>query len=182
MEDNARPSQELKYHYKHPRPSVTTDCVIFAVGDARPEVLLVQRGAEPCKGQWAFPGGFLNMDESAEQGALRELQEETGVEKAGIRQLHTFSDPGRDPRGRVISIAYYAIILKRAVKGSDDAADARWFGLQEVPALAFDHRLILQRALEELRRLFRQEPDTLRQMLPDATEEEWKALEKAVEA
>ncbi len=181
MEHAAQTNDGLKYHYKYPRPSVTTDCVVFAVGNAGMEVLLVQRGAEPFKGRWAFPGGFLNMDESAEQGALRELLEETGVEKAGIRQLHTFTDPGRDPRGRVISIAYYAIIRKQEVKGADDAADARWFALQEVPPLAFDHGRMLQTALEELRRMLRCEPGILSQMLPGATDEERRALGKAVE-
>ena len=180
MEDAASTNNELKYCYKYPRPSVTTDCVVFAAGSGGAEVLLVQRGAEPFKGRWAFPGGFLNMDESAEQGALRELREETGVEKAAIRQLHAFTEPGRDPRGRVISIACFAIVRKQEVKGADDAADARWFALRDVPPLAFDHSKMLQTALEELRRMMRCEPGTLRQMLPGATDEEWRALEDAI--
>ena len=89
--------ENLRYHYKYPHPNVTTDCVIFGFDGNKLNVLLVERGLEPYKGRWAFPGGFLNMDESAEAGALRELQEETGLKGAYIRQFHTFSDPNRDP-------------------------------------------------------------------------------------
>ena len=93
-------NEELKYCYKYPHPSVTTDCVIFGFDGKKLQVLLVQRGNEPYKGCWAFPGGFMNMDESAEEGALRELQEETGLKDAYIRQFHTFTAPQRDPRER----------------------------------------------------------------------------------
>lgn len=116
--------EELKYHYKYPHPSVTTDCVIFGFEGTKLRVLLVERGNEPFKGRWAFPGGFLQMDESAETGALRELQEETGLKGAYIRQFHTFSDPNRDPRERVLTIAYYALVRMQEVKGGDDAAKA----------------------------------------------------------
>ncbi|MGN1264366.1 MAG: NUDIX domain-containing protein, partial [Muribaculaceae bacterium] len=120
-------NEELKYHYKYPHPSVTTDCVIFGFDGSNLKVLLVQRGIEPYKGRWAFPGGFLRMDESAEEGALRELREETGLQGAYIKQFHTFSDPKRDPRERVITIAYYALVKLQDVIGGDDAAQARWF-------------------------------------------------------
>ena len=130
-------NEELKYHYKYPHPSVTTDCVIFGFDGLEMKILLIQRGGEPHKGKWAFPGGFLNMDESAEQGALRELEEETGMKNAYIRQFHAFSAPDRDPRERVITIAYYALVRIQEVKGGDDAADARWFALDEIPELAF---------------------------------------------
>lgn len=146
------------YTYTYPHPSVTTDCVIFGFDGTKLRVLLVERGVEPYKGRWAFPGGFLQMDESAEAGALRELQEETGLKKAYLKQFHTFSDPARDPRERVITIAYYALVRLQEVKGGDDAAKAAWFPLDEVPALAFDHDLILRMALKELRRQIHFEP------------------------
>ena len=150
--------EELKYHYKYPHPSVTTDCVIFGFDGTNLRVLLVERGIEPYKGRWAFPGGFLGMEESAEEGALRELQEETGLKGAYIKQFHTFSDPNRDPRERVITIAYYALVKMQEVRGGDDAARAEWFALDEVPSLAFDHDLILRLALKELRKQIHFEP------------------------
>jgi len=150
--------EELQYHYKYPHPSVTTDCVIFGFDGTKLNVLLIERGIEPFKGRWAFPGGFLRMDESAREGALRELQEETGLKAAYIKQFHTFSDPNRDPRERVLTIAYYALVRMEEVKGGDDAASAAWFPLDEVPALAFDHDLILRTALRELRRQIHFEP------------------------
>ena len=140
-----------QYCYKDPHPAVTTDCVIFGFNGERLQVLLIERGIEPYKGRWAFPGGFLKMDEAAEEGALRELKEETGLENAYIQQLHTFSDPNRDPRERVITIAYYALVRIQEVKGGDDAASARWFPLDEIPPLAFDHDYILRMATQRLR-------------------------------
>ena len=146
------------YTYEYPHPSVTTDCVIFGFDGTKLRVLLVERGIEPFKDRWAFPGGFLKMDESAETGALRELQEETGLEGAYIKQFHTFSDPNRDPRERVLTVAYYALVRMQEVKGGDDAANAEWFALDEVPSLAFDHDMILRLALKELRRQIHFEP------------------------
>ena len=146
------------YTYKYPHPSVTTDCVIFGFDGTKLRVLLVERGIEPFKGRWAFPGGFLKMDESAENGALRELQEETGLSGAYIKQFHTFSDPNRDPRERVLTVAYYALVRMQDVKGGDDAAKAEWFALDEVPLLAFDHDMILRLALNELRKQIHFEP------------------------
>ena len=148
--------EEMKYHYKYPHPSVTTDCVIFGFDGVQLTVLLVERGIEPYKGRWAFPGGFLKMDESAEEGARRELLEETGLSTASVQQFYTFSDPQRDPRERVI--AYFALVRISEVKGGDDAADARWFPISEVPALAFDHDRILRMALLSLRRQIHFEP------------------------
>ena len=146
------------YTYEYPHPSVTTDCVIFSFDGTKLNVLLVERGVEPYKGRWAFPGGFLRMDESAEAGALRELQEETGLEGAYIKQFHTFSDPGRDPRERVLTVAFYALVRMQEVKGGDDAAKAEWFSIDDVPSLAFDHDLILRMAMKELRRQIHFEP------------------------
>lgn len=105
------------YSYKYPHPAVTTDCVIFGFDGAKLKVLLIERGNEPYKGLWAFPGGFLNMDESAEQGARRELMEETGMVAGYMEQFHAFTDPDRDPRERVITIAYYALCNIQEVKG-----------------------------------------------------------------
>ena len=151
MSEENKANEGLKYSYKYPHPSVTTDCVIFGFDGVKLKVLLVERGMAPYKGRWAFPGGFHNMDESAEEGALRELKEETGLEGAYIRQFHTFSAPQRDPRERVITIAYYALVRMQEVKGGDDASDARWFALDEVPPLAFDHDQILRKAEKTLR-------------------------------
>lgn len=158
MSEENKANEGLKYSYKYPHPSVTTDCVIFGFDSVKLKVLLVERGMAPYKGRWAFPGGFLNMDESAEEGALRELKEETGLEGAYIRQFHTFSAPQRDPRERVITIAYYALVRMQEVKGGDDASDARWFALDEVPPLAFDHDQILRKAEKTLRQQIHFEP------------------------
>ena len=167
MEENKLTNEELKYCYKYPHPSVTTDCVIFGFDGTKLSVLLVKRGVEPYKGSWAFPGGFMNMDESAEEGALRELQEETGLKGAYIRQFHTFTAPERDPRERVITIAYYALVRMQEVAGGDDADDARWFTLDEVPQLAFDHDQILRKAQKALRQQIHFEPIGF-ELLPEA--------------
>jgi 8-oxo-dGTP diphosphatase len=143
--------EDLKYCYRHPHPAVTADCVIFGYDDNNIKVLLIQRGNEPYKGHWAFPGGFMNIDETAEQCALRELEEETGLKDVKVEQFYTFTDVNRDPRERVISIAYYGIIQLSNVKGSDDADDAQWFSLDEIPNLAFDHDLVLSKALEKIK-------------------------------
>jgi 8-oxo-dGTP diphosphatase len=143
--------EDLKYCYRHPHPAVTADCVIFGYDDNNIKVLLIQRGNEPYKGHWAFPGGFMNIDETAEQCALRELEEETGLKDVKVEQFYTFTDVNRDPRERVISIAYYGKIQLSNVKGSDDADDAQWFSLDEIPNLAFDHDLVLSKALEKIK-------------------------------
>ena len=150
--------EENKYCYKYPHPAVTTDCVIFGFDGSELQVLLIERGIEPFKGKWAFPGGFLNMDETAGEGALRELKEETGLENAYIEQFNTYSDPGRDPRERVITIAHYALVRIQEVKGGDDAAKAQWFPIDEVPQLAFDHDKILRDAMRKLRERIHFEP------------------------
>ncbi|MBR1489763.1 MAG: NUDIX hydrolase [Bacteroidales bacterium] len=140
------------YTYQYPHPAVTTDCVIFGY-DLREglSILLVQRGIDPFKGRWAFPGGFLRMDEDADTGARRELLEETGFEAESITQFGAFTAVDRDPRERVITIAYLALVRKGDVQGGDDAADARWFPVTAVPPLAFDHDRILRIALERLK-------------------------------
>ena len=172
--------EENMYCYKYPHPAVTTDCVIFGFDGERLQVLLVERGIEPYKGRWAFPGGFLKMDETAEEGALRELREETGLERAYIQQFHTFSDPHRDPRERVITIAYYALVKIQEVHGGDDAASARWFPLSEIPSLAFDHDYILRMATQRLREEIHFQPVGF-ELLPEKfTLKELQALYEAI--
>jgi 8-oxo-dGTP diphosphatase len=147
-----------QYTYDYPRPAVTTDCVVFGFDGHDLKILLIERGIEPYKGAWAFPGGFLNMDETAGQGALRELREETGLDLNYLKQVGAFSDVDRDPRTRVITIAFYALAKKSEVQGGDDAAKAQWFALNEVPRLAFDHDYILRKTMEKLRKDIHFEP------------------------
>lgn len=137
----------MSYTYKYPRPAVTTDCVVFTK-EEEPKVLLIQRGNEPYKGCWAFPGGFMNMEETAEECAVRELKEETGLTVKQIQQIGAYSKVDRDPRGRTISIAYLAIVdAPTAVSGMDDTAKAAWFPLSSLPNLAFDHQDIMTDAI-----------------------------------
>ena len=147
-----KPGDPFPFQYRYEHMGVTTDCVIFTYEDWRLKVLLVRRGAEPFKGEWAFPGGFLRMDETAEQGALRELREETALVPSAIGQLGVFSDVHRDPRERVITIAWYALVKPHEVVGGDDAAEAAWFPVDDLPPLAFDHHMIFEAAMERLRR------------------------------
>ena len=142
---------ELNYCYKYPHPAVTTDCVIFGFDGVSIKVLLVERGIEPYKGMWAFPGGFMKMDKTAEECARRELEEETGLKSASVEQFHTFTSVNRDPRERVITVAHYALVRLSEVKGGDDAASAKWFSHDEIPSLAFDHDHILRLALKVLK-------------------------------
>jgi len=137
----------------YPRPAVTVDVIIFTLRDGDLRVLLVRRGHPPFEGMWAIPGGFVNIDESLEEAALRELEEETGVRDVYLEQLYTFGDPGRDPRGRVITVAYFAVVPADAVRprAGDDAAEARWWSIYDLPPLAFDHADILAYALQRLR-------------------------------
>ncbi len=137
----------MEYTYKYPRPAVTADCVVIT-NEPQPKVLLIQRGADPFKGAWAFPGGFMNMDETTELCAIRELEEETGLKVAKVHQIGAYSKVDRDPRGRTITVAYLAIIdTPEAVKGQDDAAKAEWFPITELPHLAFDHYDIMKDAM-----------------------------------
>ena len=137
----------MKYTYNYPRPAVTADCVVIT-NEPQPKVLLIQRGAEPFKGAWAFPGGFMNMDETTEQCAIRELEEETGLKVAKVHQIGSYSKVDRDPRGRTITVAYLAIIdSTENVIDQDDAAKAEWFPITELPHLAFDHYDIMKDAI-----------------------------------
>ena len=137
----------MAYTYKYPRPAVTADCVVVT-RENEPKVLLIQRGNPPFMGCWAFPGGFMNMDETTEQCAIRELEEETGLKVSELHQIGAYSKVDRDPRGRTVTVAYLVRIdVPVAVTGQDDAAKAEWFPLTALPALAFDHEDIMQDAI-----------------------------------
>jgi 8-oxo-dGTP diphosphatase len=139
---------------------VTVDCVVFGLDEQDLKILLIQRGYESFKGSWAIPGGFVNVDESLEKAALRELKEETGVQNVFLEQLYTFGDVHRDPRRRIMTVAYYALVNLRdhTIKAATDASNAAWFSVDDVPRLAFDHARIVDTALRRLRGKVRYEP------------------------
>jgi len=150
----------MKHVYEYPRAALTVDCVVFGFDDAELKVLLIERGLAPFKGRWALPGGFVRVEETLDEAARRELVEETGLEKVFLEQLYTFSRVDRDPRERVISVAYYALTkpTDHITQADTDAADAQWFPVSQIPALAFDHADILATALQRLRGKLRYEP------------------------
>jgi 8-oxo-dGTP diphosphatase len=141
----------MSFTYDYPRPAVTVD-VIIVTREHRPRVLLVRRKHAPFAGMWAIPGGFIEMDETLEASARRELREETGVEAAELVQLHTFGDPGRDPRGRTITVAYLARVNLDELRpvAADDADEVQWFPLDALPPLAFDHERIVAMARDRI--------------------------------
>lgn len=147
-----RKEMKMSYTYPYPHPAVATDCVVFGFDGKGLQVLLIRRGVEPYKGLWAFPGGFMRMDETAEECAKRELQEETSLNIQMLKQLGAFSGVHRDPRERVVSVAFYALVQPSEVVGGDDASHAEWFAIEEVPQLAFDHDFILRKAMQQLRK------------------------------
>ncbi|QDV44471.1 Bifunctional NMN adenylyltransferase/Nudix hydrolase [Stieleria neptunia] len=146
--------------YKYPRPALTVDCVVFGLDEPELKVLLIRRDLEPFRGKWALPGGFVHLDESLEDAAKRELREETGLEKVFLEQLYTYGNVERDPRERVVTVAYYALVRlsEHRVVASTDARDAAWFGVHDVPRLAFDHDRILKAAYQRLQNKLRYEP------------------------
>jgi 8-oxo-dGTP diphosphatase len=150
----------VTFTYDHPRPALTVDCVVFGIDDEDLKVLLVQRDVEPFMGRWALPGGFVHEEEGLEEAARRELQEETGLDRIFLEQLFTFGDVGRDPRGRVVSVAYYALVKlgDHKVRAATDAREASWFPVWDTPSLAFDHERILQTALVRLKGKVRYQP------------------------
>jgi 8-oxo-dGTP diphosphatase len=134
------------------RPAVTVDVVIFSLRDSDLKVLLIRRAAPPFKGKWAIPGGYVHPDEALDEAAQRELEEETGLPDVYLEQLYTFGAPKRDPRGRVITVAYFALVSDDVtVRAGDDAAEAAWHSVFDLPDLAFDHDEILSYALQRLR-------------------------------
>ncbi len=138
--------------YSYPHPAVTTDIAVFSIFEEQLNILLIQRANEPFKKHWALPGGFVEMDEDLKEGAARELYEETNLSSIYLEQLYTFGSPQRDPRERVITVAYYALVasseVSHAATGSDVAT--RWFPVPSLPALAFDHKVIIDTALDRL--------------------------------
>lgn len=143
----------MEYTYKYPRPAVTADCIVIAK-EEEPKVLLIQRANDPFKGCWAFPGGFMEIDETTEECGIRELKEETGLDVSDIKQIGCYSRVDRDPRGRTLTVAYLAIIDKPVeVTGLDDAAKAEWFPLSTLPQLAFDHEEIIKDAIAQYKKL-----------------------------
>ena len=140
------------YQYEYPHPAVTTDIVIFTIRDKQLKLLQIMRGGDPYKGKWALPGGFVQLDEDLESGARRELSEETGISGVYLEQLYTFGSVDRDPRERVITVAYYALIPSDKIKlrAATDAEAVGWFSMDELPKLAFDHKKIVDMAHERL--------------------------------
>jgi 8-oxo-dGTP diphosphatase len=149
------------YSYEYPRPSVTVDIVVYGYdGGKQLKLLLIRRGSDPFKGHWALPGGFVDMEEDLETAALRELEEETGVKDLFVEQLFTFGKPGRDPRGRVISVAYFSLVnlQDHPAVAASDADKAEWFPISELPELAFDHADIINIANSRLSAKVRYQP------------------------
>lgn len=151
----------MAYTYSYPRPALSVDCVVFGwQKHTALRVLLIRRQLDPYKGDWSLPGGFVQMAESVDEAAARELKEETGVADVFLEQLYTFGSPDRDPRERVVSVAYYALVnlQKHPLQAATDATDARWFELSAVPQMGFDHDQILECAIARLRAKIRYEP------------------------
>jgi len=150
----------VSHSYEYPRPALTVDCVVFGYDEGDLKVLLIERELEPFAGHWALPGGFVHVDETLEDAARRELEEETGVKDLYLEQLYTFGELERDPRERVVTVAYYALVKlsEHTVRAATDARSAAWFSCWDVPPLAFDHDRILGVALERLRGKVRYEP------------------------
>jgi 8-oxo-dGTP diphosphatase len=143
------------FSYEYERPGFTVDCVIFGLDleEGSLKVMLIERDLEPFAGMWAIPGGFVHRGETLEAAAARELREETGIADVFLEQLYTFGDPERDPRGWIVSVAYYALVSpeKHTIHAASDARQARWFPVNSLPRLAFDHARILRTALERVR-------------------------------
>jgi 8-oxo-dGTP diphosphatase len=150
----------VAHTYQFARPALTVDVVIFALDEDDLKVMLIQRDLPPFEGAWALPGGFVRVDETLDDAARRELQEETGLRDIYLEQLYTFGQLDRDPRERIVTVAYYALVnlAGHAVQASTDARNAAWFAMSDLPALAFDHDQILQTAHDRLRNKVRYQP------------------------
>ena len=150
----------MSHSYEYPRAALTVDCVVFGLDEQDLKVLLVRRGLPPFEGRWALPGGFVRMEETLDDAARRELREETGLKDVYLEQLYTFGDVRRDPRGRVVSVAYYALVnlADHRVQAATDASDAAWFAASDLPRLAFDHDRILDAASQRLKGKVRYQP------------------------
>src|SRR5262245_43898186 len=150
----------MPHTYQYPRAALTVDCVVFGFDEGELKLLLIQRALEPFKGRWALPGGFVRVEETLDEAARRELAEEAGLKNVFLEQLYTFGVVDRDPRERVVSVAYYALVKlsEHRAKAATDAAEARWFAISGVPRLAFDHGNILRTALARLQGKVRYQP------------------------
>jgi 8-oxo-dGTP diphosphatase len=150
----------MPHTYEYPRAALTVDCVVFGLDDEDLKVLLIQRDLEPFAGKWALPGGFVRVEETLDQAARRELQEEAGLTKVFLEQLFTFGEVNRDPRERVVTVAYYSLVNIRdhRVQSATDARNAAWFPVLETPTLCFDHKKILKTALQRLKGKVRYQP------------------------
>ena len=149
-------TQKLRFSYDYPRPAVTVDIILFVFQEDQLRVLLIRRANDPFKGKWALPGCFIGENEDLYDAALRELKEETNVSNVYLEQLYTVGKPDRDPRTRVITVAYFALlsaeeVAQQEVHGATDAGEARWWDIYSLPELAFDHQQILDYALQRLR-------------------------------
>jgi 8-oxo-dGTP diphosphatase len=172
----------MPFTYPYPRAALTVDCVVFGFDEGALKILLIRRGIEPFKNRWALPGGFVHPDETLDAAARRELQEETGLRGVYQEQLYTFGEIERDPRERVISVAYFALVRRadHLPAASTDAAEAAWFEVENVPALSFDHAVILKMALERLRGKIRWQPVGFELMPKKFTLSQFQALYEAI--
>ncbi|EMY76899.1 NUDIX domain protein [Leptospira weilii serovar Ranarum str. ICFT] len=148
------------HSYEFARPSITVDCVVFGIDEDKLKILIIQRALDPFRGHWALPGGFVRIEETIDEAASRELKEETGLKNIFLEQLYTFGQVDRDPRERVISVAYYALVnlQNHSVQAATDAENAGWHNVQELPKLAFDHEKIVDVALTRLKGKVRYQP------------------------
>ena len=150
----------MKYSYEYPRAALTVDCVVFGLDEDDLQIMLIQRDLPPYEGDWALPGGFVRLEETLDEAALRELSEETGLKNVYLEQLYSFGTVNRDPRERVVTVAYYALVnlSDHRVQAATDARNAAWFAVDDIPSLAFDHDQILEMAHERLRGKVRYQP------------------------
>lgn len=150
----------MNYTYEFPRPNLTVDCVVFGLDKEDLKIMLIKRKLPPFQGKWALPGGFVRIDETLEDAAFRELREETGIEKLFLEQLYTFGNVKRDPRERVVTVAYYALVNlgEHKIQATTDAEKAAWFSIDDLPDLAFDHKQIIEVALQRLKGKVRYQP------------------------
>ncbi len=175
-------SPPIQFTYQYPRAALTVDCVVFGYDEGELKVLLIERGLDPFKGRWALPGGFVRVAETLNDAARRELREEAGLKDIFLEQLYTFGTVDRDPRERVVSVAYYALVKlsDHRAKAATDAANAEWFPISRVPKLAFDHAEILAAALARLKGKVRYQPIGFELLPPKFTLSQLQRLYEAV--
>jgi len=172
----------MPFTYEYPRPAVAVDAVVFGFDENGLSVLLIERALAPFAGKWALPGGFVRMDEDLDAAVRRELQEETGLEKVFLEQLGAYGTPGRDPRERVVTVAWVGLVklLDHRVRAATDARRAAWFATDELPALAFDHDTIVADALAHLQQTVRRKPVGFELLPPKFTLTQLQKLYEAV--